>query len=264
MQLQRFRIIISRVLFCFRMGVRLSDRLRLLYATIKYSVLIRSRKGKIKISNDLSYTQYRIRSHQQSLNLHLRLQDLSMFYEVWMDQCYHPRQSLKPQIILDLGAHVGLTTLYFYHLFGEDTQYISVEGSHKNAEVLQLNLGTLPNISIIKEIITSDGRDVVYDERQMGHLHKISQTKGTLRSTINIHDLWLEFALNKVDLCKMDVEGAEVELLSSSTSWANRVKYFMIERHQEYGLSEMDQHLVHHQRITPANSDLQHYIQHTT
>ena len=65
----------------------------------------------------------------------------------------------------------------------------------------------------------------------------VSETDNEGRNTIDgvsVGDLLFEFGWNRVDLLKMDIEGAELEVLSAGTEeWIDRVGVLAIEVHYQ-------------------------------
>src|SRR5215471_10638700 len=75
------------------------------------------------------------------INLHYRLNrgDMQSIREVWIYECYLLPFDVVPERLVDLGANIGLTSLWFAHRYGCKT-VIAVEPSPKNAEIVRLNL----------------------------------------------------------------------------------------------------------------------------
>jgi len=125
-------------------------------------------------------------------------------------------------IIFDLGAYCGLTALGFAERIGEKGHVYTFEPDPNNFAALKQNLDTYAVANVTAE------NAAIWKES--GHIQL--QAEGTVASmvvslspradssvrvrSITLNDYLLEKKISRLDLIKIDVEGAEVEILASS------------------------------------------------
>jgi FkbM family methyltransferase len=170
------------------------------------------------------------------LELHYRLNrgDIQSIREVWMDECYRLPFDVAPERLIDLGANIGLTSLWFAHRYGCST-VIAVEPSPDNARLARLNLeGNKIRAEVIEAAVgPRDGTAYFEDnvtDANMGHLG----TSGRTVSVLSMDTLLGKLPLGaEVDLVKLDIEGGEGPLLAENPHWLRRVKSLIAEFHPE-------------------------------
>lgn len=230
----------QRVKFCKRFGASWYDSMILLRWTLDYTISIRSKTRKIALQNDQEIKTIKVDFNQRQFPLYFRRQDLPMLYEVWMDTSYDiSKKRINQGCILDLGAHIGFTTLYLWAILGSSRLYISVEGSSKNAVLLKKNLQNIPQAIIFDAIITSDGRNINFYDEVSGHLHQIHETLGEPQSSMALTALISPYSDRTIAICKMDVEGMEYELLTENNAWLNQVNLLLLEVHDHLELDSL-------------------------
>ena len=185
---------------------------------------------------------YSVRLADATRHLWLRTYggDLFVFYEVLLDRCYRlPRSLAAPRTIVDLGANVGLTTL-FYAAEYPDSRIICVEPDPSNVALLRHNVQSLGSRATVVEAAVaarsgsvsfrvgagSWGGFVSNDE---GDTKKITAT--TVSEIRRLHDL------EQIDLLKVDIEGSERDVFADCSEWIRAVSTIIIELHGAYSLA---------------------------
>ena len=168
------------------------------------------------------------------VKLHYRLNrgDLQSIREVWIDECYRLPFDLLPNRFVDLGANIGLTSLWFARRYGSHS-IIAIEPSPDNARLTRLNLA---DNQIAAEVIEAavgarDGTALFEDadDSNVGHINGIGGRRVTMISMETV--LGKLSAGSEVDLVKMDIEGGEGPLLSDNLGWLGRVRSIIAEFH---------------------------------
>jgi len=170
------------------------------------------------------------------IKMHYRLNrgDMQSIREVWMDECYRLPFDLTPDRLVDLGANIGLTSLWFARRYG--CAVVAVEPSPDNARLTRLNL---EQNQVRAEVIEAavgphDGKALFEDagDSNLGHLN----ASGGGREVVVVS---METVLRKLpagaeaDLVKMDIEGGEGPLLRENLGWLGRVRSIIAEFHPE-------------------------------
>ena len=235
----------QRVRFCKRFGATWLDSMQLLRWTLDYTISIRSKSKKIGLQNDQEVKTIKVDFNGHLFPLYFRRQDLPMLYEVWMEQSYDiSEMTIHTGCILDLGAHVGFTTLYLWTQLGNSRLYLSVEGSSKNAAVLKSNLKNIPEALTFETVITADGRKINFYDEVSGHLHQVHESLGEVHNSSALNALIKPYLDRSIAICKMDVEGIEYELLTKNNEWLNSTNLLFLEVHDHQELDLIDNEMM--------------------
>jgi FkbM family methyltransferase len=172
--------------------------------------------------------------------------DILTFNEVIKDQVYKDVLALVPncEAIIDLGANIGLTSLYFAaHYAG--CRIFAIEPNPSTYEVLISNLGWLIddgrcktlNAAVWGKNATLGPASSVESEHYSAfateEISTESNNSGMTFPGFPMSKILLDSGFQKVDLLKVDIEGAEVELFKDEIDWLDRVQAIAIEFHNE-------------------------------
>jgi FkbM family methyltransferase len=194
---------------------------------------------------DLTFpVNIRIGPHGSRLiNLRKFAGDIFVLYEVLCDKCYFiPSSMLHPKkvrVILDCGANIGITSLFFAARYPKARIY-SVEPDPNNFALLERNSRQEPRISPICGAIVGRTRSQVYlttDAPAWGNSIALSKT-GLPVKAWTIDEICRENGLADIDLLKVDIEGGEKELFASGEV-LKHVNGVIIELHKDYGIKEL-------------------------
>lgn len=167
--------------------------------------------------------------------------DIFTLYEVIGRSVYSfPHHSLgEVKTIVDLGAHIGLTSLYFKSLFPE-AQIFSIEPVPGNFKLLKKNCETNGfHWTLISKCIGSENKKVKFSldalSNQYSLTRNVSKKEGESNfieiEMITMNDIIREFNINQIDILKVDIEGAEAELFAQCESWISKIRLIIIEVH---------------------------------
>lgn len=166
--------------------------------------------------------------------------DAQVVLDITLDlQAHLPDGGLRPEVIWDLGANLGLASAQYATLF-PTARIHAVEAQRDLADAATA--------------VTRKWAD------RITVLHgAVWPTDGTVRFAVEPGDEWggsvvadpaagvdvPAYSLNtlladetRVDFMKMDVEGAEEELLRKHTEWASKVQVLNVEVHPPYTVPE--------------------------
>lgn len=170
------------------------------------------------------------------------LTDLKIFEQIFLlDDCQFTLPDFHPKLIIDGGAHVGCATLAFARRFPE-ARIIAVEAHPGNFRQLCENVESLPNVTTVHAaIFGSDGRQAVLsnpDDDGWGfRFHDASSESvedAHTVDTVSVERLIRESGLDRCDLLKLDIEGAERDVFRASPRWLESVTVLIIELHDRY------------------------------
>ncbi len=142
-----------------------------------------------------------------------------------------------PLVIYDLGANIGLTMAHLAVLF-PNAVIVGVEMQEENIMQARHNLAQFGHrCRLVTAAVWKDDGVVRYragrgDEQSARAGH--GADLGADVRAVSISTLMREQGHLRVDFLKMDIEGAEREILSGSGEWASSVSRIKIEVHEPY------------------------------
>jgi FkbM family methyltransferase len=144
--------------------------------------------------------------------------DLAVLEEVFVKREYAWEPNMEPRTIIDLGAHFGDTTLY-YHLRYPNAKIIAVEPSPATFKRLQRHVEGITNIVALQAAVGGhDGTVDLYveDSSISSSLVKRKDTAVAVSVPLyTLRSLLSKYAIDKADLIKFDIEGAEEFLFTT-------------------------------------------------
>jgi FkbM family methyltransferase len=162
---------------------------------------------------------------------------------VMWDTFYYKFQTPPPGIapagcIVDLGANVGYTTAYFAAQY-PSASILAVEMDSENAKIAAANLAPFGSrCHLVHAAVWSKNGETEYaGTEEQGYRVLSLGMNGNDPSarkviTRSLDSLFDEYRLTTIDYLKMDIEGAEAEVLGGSVKWAERVRAMKIELHK--------------------------------
>ncbi len=153
---------------------------------------------------------------------------------------YHlpPPELGAPDTIWDLGANIGLTMGHFAYLFPR-ARVLGVELDEDNVLLARRNVSAWADrCEVIHAAVWASDGEVRY--RGWGGTSNYQVTggeEGTPVRALSLAELVREHG-GPVDYVKVDVEGAERELLRDGTGWSDAVRCLKIELHGDYSVPD--------------------------
>jgi FkbM family methyltransferase len=173
-----------------------------------------------------------------SLTLRLFAGDLFVLYEVLAFYAYHIASSWLPtdnvRVIVDCGANIGITSLFLAARY-PGAKILSVEPHPENFALLKANVAQVPRILPIRACVTGTPQGAVRftaDQVAWGNCITVDP-RGVLVPAITIEELCNQNGLEKIDLLKLDIEGAEEQVLENGDFLA-RIENIIAELHGHY------------------------------
>jgi FkbM family methyltransferase len=150
--------------------------------------------------------------------------DIRIINEIWLARCYEQDPRIVPHngwTVVDVGAHKGIYSARVLHL-APNTHVFSYEPDPDNFACLQANVGR--RATIRNAAVGSDGGvATLYRVPEHGGLHTIvaerARARGRLDAPLEVKKVSLHQVVGEahhVDLLKLDVEGAEYDLILGS------------------------------------------------
>ena len=215
--------------FCLRIGMTWRDKLALVLETLFFH---------IKHNRPGGLVEAHIKLSTQTVPLRLRTYggDIFILHEVLNERVYQlePRWlPAPPKIIVDLGANLGLTALMFADQYPE-ARIVCVEPHPENAALLRHNLRCLGARAMVLEAAVADQSGTMCLSLATEHYNASLMREGPHGvevRTLTMDDLCKEMGIDKIDVLKMDIEGAEKLILANQPAWLRKVDVLLAELH---------------------------------
>ncbi len=165
--------------------------------------------------------------------------DKFIVWETWKIKEYdHPETKISPaDTVVDIGAHIGAFTVWAANRALEGL-VISYEANPENYQQLEKNvkLNNLSNVRIYNLAIAGNsGSRKLYlgdTNNGMGSFYESQTNKFVIVPAISLTEVFIDNNLNKIDVLKLDVEGAEYEiLLNCPPDYLKKIKSIVFEYH---------------------------------
>jgi FkbM family methyltransferase len=163
-----------------------------------------------------------------------------VYKEIFVYECYAPPRALKEKpLILDIGANIGLAALYFMHRF-PTCRLVAFEPNPRAFPLLRATVDSIAHAGSVElhpvAVSTHAGRVGLQVERGIEAPLNASITgRDTQHREVEIVDVegvdLRTFITEPVDFMKLDVEGAELELLPLPEISPERVRSLGVEIH---------------------------------
>ncbi len=166
--------------------------------------------------------------------------DHDIFRQVFLDREYDIPFKIKPKNILDLGAHIGLASVFF-SLTYPCSRVVAVEPDNGNYSLLKKNIADFENIIALNAAAWSCDKTLSMHDPGRGNcgfqVEDQASEEGSNR--FRVDGLSIETIMEKndmkfIDILKVDIEGSEKELFRDSPKWINRVGIIAIELHERF------------------------------
>jgi FkbM family methyltransferase len=163
--------------------------------------------------------------------------DRDVFRYVFHNQYHLPPVTLTDApVILDLGANIGLTIRHYQHLY-PNARIIGYEMDTANFDMTQRNCQSLTQCTLVNTAVWKETGHIAYQsdtEEDAYHINTtLSQGSAVVTApATSISDILKNNNLSRVDFIKMDIEGAEKDILEHpDRAWMQYVGSINMEIH---------------------------------
>ena len=185
---------------------------------------------------------------------------LFLNHEIFGLEIYKFKSENKSPTIIDCGANIGLSVIYFKRLF-PNAKVIAFEPDKKIFDYLKFNINSFDfkDVKLVNKGLWKDETTLKFfsEGADGGRISNNNEHE----NIIEIQTVKLSHYLNNetpIDFLKLDIEGAETEVLLEGEAYLNQVKNIFIEYHS---FSQQKQTLSTILSIL-ENNGFRYYIEH--
>jgi FkbM family methyltransferase len=176
----------------------------------------------------------RLKGVRYPIELRTGTTDKLVFREVFLFKSYDFSWT-DPKIIIDGGGNIGLTSIFFAEKFPQ-AKIFSIEPSDSNFQLLQKNTTPYELIVPIHSALWNKDTSLIIKDKEESHwafaVEECSPDHPDSFKAISIASLLKEQNISRVDILKLDIEGAERELFTANYEyWISRTKCILVELH---------------------------------
>ncbi len=137
--------------------------------------------------------------------------------------------------IVDAGANIGDQTIRFRHFY-PGARIVAVEPEPGNCDILRKTFHDDSSVAIVEGALWKSSQDLALQIGESSVAHSVgavdgaTATGGTVRA-YSVPDLMRDQGLAEIDLLKLDVEGAELDIFENAGDWIDRVNAVVFEPH---------------------------------
>jgi FkbM family methyltransferase len=167
--------------------------------------------------------------------------DVPTYEQVFIDQEYDFLVAAQPKVIVEAGANIGLTSIYFANKYPK-TKIIAIEPERSNFELLTKNVAPYKTIIPVQAALWNHNGEINVVDQGLGNWAFMTEEERSSENprgdfchkvtAITVDKIIEDYELEKIDILKIDIEGAEKEVFSDTPSWIAKVDALIIELHE--------------------------------
>jgi FkbM family methyltransferase len=161
--------------------------------------------------------------------------------EIFIDEVYRFKAKSATPRIIDAGANIGLSVLYFKRLYPQ-AHIVAFEPDGAIFKILERNIAArnMTGVELKNAAVwTEDGVLNFYSEGSLAGSTEVDFNQAENRQTVRAERLLSYLTDNRVDFLKMDIEGAENSVLFNIQPALHHVDQLFIEYHSIAGQAQM-------------------------
>jgi FkbM family methyltransferase len=173
--------------------------------------------------------------------LRIPTSDISVYKEIFIQNEYDYYYNNNPCIIVDAGANIGLSAVFYANKF-PNSKILAIEPEDSNFNLLKKNVAQYKQIHPIQAALWHEEGTLSVTDIHSGHWGFLVDSETSNNSnnytvsqsvkSITINSILKDYNISKIDILKIDIEGAEKEVFKDTSYWINKVDSIVIELHE--------------------------------
>lgn len=201
---------------------------------IKRATQEKAYKTWLKLFDELKDENIKLPVQVKAMNIRFNVHHvgtfLNQFESIFIDEIYRFKTKNNIPVIIDCGSNMGTSVLYFKQLYPQAYIY-AFEPDVAIFSILQSNiaLNNLSKVEAINKAVYIDNQERYFlsSNAQSGSI--VNNDSSAKVSCIRLKDFLSSFA--HIDFLKLDIEGAEVEVLNDIKELLFKVNHVFVEYH---------------------------------
>jgi FkbM family methyltransferase len=161
--------------------------------------------------------------------------DRVVFEQILLEEHYAFDLPFVPKTIIDAGGNIGLSAVWFANRF-PSAQILAIEPEAANFQLLLSNIEPYPNIKAVHGALWHEPARLNIADGGRGEysfqVKAVDSDCGQTRA-YTMRELMTMMGWTNVDILKVDIEGAELEVFGHASEWINKVRSVMVELHDD-------------------------------
>lgn len=165
--------------------------------------------------------------------------DTNIFYQIFIEEHLNFYIQKELNTILDLGANIGLSTIYLKNKY-PFALVICLEPDPSNFSLLLKNIKKYTSIIALQAGVYSREANLFLldiGEGEASYQVSLESTDLPIVTTVScfsLDSIMSNYKLDHIDLVKIDIEGAEEEVLLQNNQWVDNITYMAVEIHESF------------------------------
>jgi len=192
-------------------------------------------KRKLKYASATKLKKYQFKGHTVFYKNGIELKH--SLSEIFIDEIYKIKLSNPAPEIIDCGSNIGLSVMYFKQHF-PTAHIVAFEPDSGNFELLTINTKAYSNVDLYNKAVWNENAQLSFSNTgsmDSSLLNHGDSQSSTIVEAVRLRDL----ITSKIDLLKLDIEGAEFKVLADCDDKLSAVDNIFIEYHGKF--SEIDE-----------------------
>jgi FkbM family methyltransferase len=196
---------------------------------------------KAKIANTCVLYKINRKDCKHPFFLRIPSSDVPTYDQVFINQGYDFLVETQPKTIVDAGANIGLTSIYFANKYPE-AKIFAIEPEQSNFELLKKNVAPYPNVTPIQAALWHKNEEINLIDPGLGKWGFMTDVKNSSENLpgdtchvvmgMTIEKIMKDYNLSNIDILKVDIEGAEREVFGDTSPWIKKVDSLVVELHE--------------------------------
>lgn len=176
----------------------------------------------------------RIPAIDATLNFRAGTSDISVLEDTFLRDHYGFNLANEPEVIVDAGAHIGFVSVLFANRY-PNCRIIAIEPEADNFRLLCTNTEAYDNITAVNAALWFESATLeILNPKDENWAYRFSALSTGDIQAVSMDQLINEFNLTRIDLLKIDIEGAEKEVMENARGWIDAVDAVVIELHDRF------------------------------
>lgn len=176
-----------------------------------------------------------VNNHQFPVFLRRNTTDIQVFNQVFYRNEYDIDFKGEPAVIVDCGANIGMTSVYFANKF-PSARIIAIEPEQANFQMLLKNTENYKNIHCLNCGLWNKSTNLEVIDRGEGSwafiVKEVEQETTNSIKAVSVDKIMQMFGIEKIDVLKIDIEGSEKEVFEEGAEkWLPNVTTMVLELH---------------------------------